>query len=338
MVRDALGQGAATTPYTFVPIRYPHGSNWNAIGDGMAALDADPAFNAGISWAAQSLAMDGDGAANSAHMGDADAAKLGENLAADMADALRPLATGDSAPPAEPPPETQPPAPATLSAGEGPDELVLEISQDAYEGDAEYTVSVDGTRIGGTFAASAWRSAGQSDTLTVRGDWGPGEHRVEVTFLNDRWDGTADADRNLHLDGATYNGEALAGAAAALMSTGSAGFVFSEAEAPEPEPPPAAEEGTDGTDLFDVTAAGGVFAGKGGRDLYVFEAGDGRVEIQDFEPGTDKLVFVGFDEEDVSAAESTEGGASGLLVTYGDGGGAFLAGVSALGSRDLTFG
>jgi hypothetical protein len=88
-VRDALGQGAATTPYTFVPVRYPYG-NFDAIGDGTAALDADPAFNASVSWAAWPLAMDGDGQANSNHMGDAGAVKLGEGLAAGMAETLRP--------------------------------------------------------------------------------------------------------------------------------------------------------------------------------------------------------------------------------------------------------
>ncbi len=92
MLRAALGQDAGTTPYTFVPIRYPYGGNFEAIGDGMAALDADPAFNASISWAAQSLTMDGDGFPNSSHMGDEDAVRLGESLAASMADTLRPLA------------------------------------------------------------------------------------------------------------------------------------------------------------------------------------------------------------------------------------------------------
>ena len=96
LVRGALGQDAGTTPYTFVPIRYPYGGNWEAIGDGMEALDADQAFNAEISWAAWSLAMDGDGYPNSGHMGDADAVQLGESLAASMAGTLRPLANGSA--------------------------------------------------------------------------------------------------------------------------------------------------------------------------------------------------------------------------------------------------
>ena len=90
-VRGALGQGAATTPYTFVPVRYAYGPHFGTISDGMGALDADPSFNASVSWAAWPLAMDGDGHANSSHMGDSDAVALGGSLAAEMAETLRPL-------------------------------------------------------------------------------------------------------------------------------------------------------------------------------------------------------------------------------------------------------
>jgi len=112
------------------------------------------------------------------------------------------------------------------SAGSGPDALVLRISQDAYRGDAQYTVSVDGQRVGGTFTASALHGSGRSDTLTLKGDWGAGEHAVTVEFLNDAWDGTPETDRNLHLDGMTYNGRAVDGAAATLWGVGAADFAF----------------------------------------------------------------------------------------------------------------
>ncbi|MBD0271191.1 MAG: family 16 glycosylhydrolase [Acetobacteraceae bacterium] len=124
-------------------------------------------------------------------------------------------------------------AASNLFAGSGPDTLVLKLSQDAYKGSAQYTASVDGKQVGGTFTASALRARGEADTLTLKGDWAAGAHEVEVEFLNDAWGGTAATDRNLHIDGATYNGEALAGAAADLMSAGSASFAFEEA-APAP--------------------------------------------------------------------------------------------------------
>src|ERR687893_1225772 len=130
-------------------------------------------------------------------------------------------------------------AATTPTAGTGPDALVLKISQDAYQGPAQYTVSVDGAQVGETFTASASRAAGQSDTLTLKGDWGAGEHTVEVTFLNDRWDGTAATDRNLYVDAVTYNGQAVAGAAQAVESDRAPGaFSFTGAAAPaEPQRP-----------------------------------------------------------------------------------------------------
>jgi hypothetical protein len=241
-------------------------------------------------------------------------------------------AAGRPEPPVLPPPG--------LVAGVGPDALVLKISQDAYQGSAEYTVSVDGTQVGGTFTASSSRAARQSDTLTLKGDWGPGEHSVEVRFLNDAWGGTAETDRNLHVDGATYNGQAVGGAAQTVWSDWQAGaFSFTEAAAPEVPARPVVE-GTAGPDLFDVDATGGVYTGAAGRDIYLLEAGDGPATITDFAPGTDKLVFVDFERADVATAQATEGGEAGLLVSYGgeDGGTVFLQGVSALAGRDLAFG
>ena len=229
------------------------------------------------------------------------------------------------------------PVSRTLTAGSGADELVLKISQDAYQGDAQYTVTVDGEQVGETFTAGALKSSGQSDTLTLKGDWAAGAHDVEVRFLNDAYGGSATADRNLHLDAATYNGQAVAGAAASLWDAGAAGFAFTEAAA---APAPVVKAGTAGADLFEAEAAGGVFTGGGGRDLFVLEAGDGHVTVTDFASSTDKLVFVDFDREDVAADQAIEGGVAGLLVSYGgdEGGTVFLQGVTALAARDLAFG
>ena len=102
----------------------------------------------------------------------------------DMARALAADASPNQ-PVVTPPVVTTPAKPVTLSAGTGSDTLVLKISQDAYQGSAQYTVSVDGKQVGGTFTASASHAAKQSDTLTLKGDWAAGAHKVEVKFLND---------------------------------------------------------------------------------------------------------------------------------------------------------
>ncbi|TXM92241.1 carbohydrate-binding domain-containing protein, partial [Methylobacterium sp. WL116] len=110
--------------------------------------------------------------------------------------------------------------PTSTSIGSGSDQLIFKISEDAYKGDAQYTVSVDGKQIGGTLTAHAAHTAGQSDTVTVNGDWAAGDHKVSINFLNDAYDGTASTDRNLYIDSVTYNGTAVSGSHLSLMSAG----------------------------------------------------------------------------------------------------------------------
>src|SRR5207248_2322575 len=52
-------------------------------------------------------------------------------------------------------------------------------------------------------------------------------HDVTVQFLNDAWDGTPSTDRNLYLDGASYDG-VDANVQHALMSAGSFDFNVSD--------------------------------------------------------------------------------------------------------------
>jgi hypothetical protein len=83
---------------------------------------------------------------------------------------------------------------------------------------------VDGTQIGGVLTAQALRGGGASDAVTVRGDFAPGSHSVSINFLNDAYGGSPAADRNLYLEGATYNGATVAGATATFEREGPQGF------------------------------------------------------------------------------------------------------------------
>ena len=135
------------------------------------------------------------------------------------------------------PPGTTPPAAgASVTVGSGSDTLVLKLSQDAYQGNAQYTVSLDGAQVGGVLTASATRASGLLDTLTVRADLAPGAHRVAVNFLNDRYDGSAATDRNLYVESGTYNGDTIAFTAKQLLSSGPAFIDFTEVA---PSTPPA---------------------------------------------------------------------------------------------------
>ena len=67
---------------------------------------------------------------------------------------------------------------ATIDIGTGADVLLLRITQDAWEGSARYTVSVDGVRIGAELEAVALRGRTLVDTVTVRGSWADGFHSL----------------------------------------------------------------------------------------------------------------------------------------------------------------
>jgi len=102
--------------------------------------------------------------------------------------------------------------------------LVLSLSEDAWQGDAQFTISIDGQQVGGVRTATASHAAGQSQAFAIDTTLSAGTHQVGVTFVNDAWGGTASTDRNLFLNGATYNGQSVAGSTATLLSNGTASF------------------------------------------------------------------------------------------------------------------
>ena len=112
-----------------------------------------------------------------------------------------------------------------VAFGDGPDAVTLAIAEDAYQGDAQFTVSIDGQQIGGVQIATALFGAGQAQAFTALGDFGPGPTYVEVDFLNDAYAGTPDTDRNLYVDSITAGGT-TANTDAALYSAGPADFVI----------------------------------------------------------------------------------------------------------------
>ena len=116
--------------------------------------------------------------------------------------------------------------PATV-LGTGSDSLTLNMSEDAWQGDAQFTVAVDGTQIGGTQTVTAAHAAGQDQAFVVNGNFGPGSHTVAVSFLNDAYGGSPMYDRNLYVDSASYDGQAVSGASLALLTTGTQSFQVS---------------------------------------------------------------------------------------------------------------
>ena len=269
------------------------------------------------------------------------------------------------------------PAPVSISVGLGSDALVLKISQDAYNGDAQYTISVDGKQVGGTLTAKALHALGQADTITVMGDWAPGAHSVSVNFLNDAFGGSASTDRNLYVDGGTYNGAPVGSAKLALFSAGAQSFQVTDntavpgstnpTPAPAPSPTSTTINGTLSADTLNGGSGNETIIGRGGNDTinggggndwieggrgnekltggagadtFAFSKGDGWDWISDFTSGTDKLRMIGMTPSEVSwTLQTWSGVGNGLEVVYNNGadGGVFLPNVNSLSASDFVF-
>jgi len=183
--------------------------------------------------------------------------------------------------PATPTPAPTPGTGVVTKVGSGSDTLTLKISQDAYQGDAQYAVFVDGKQVGGTFTAKALHGGSQFDTLEIKGDWGVGNHNVSVKLLNDLYHGTPQTDRNVYVESATYNGAAVTDSYRYVNSTDAKTFVVNDATAipgagtpaptptPTPTPTPAPSTGiklTKTTAPIKSTAAGQVIEN---QDIWV---------------------------------------------------------------------
>lgn len=117
----------------------------------------------------------------------------------------------------------------TGTAGSGSpasDTLVLQVSEDAYLGDAQFTVNVDGMQLGAVNTVTALDNLGNTQAFTVTGSFGAGPHTVTVDFLNDAYDGTPDTDRNLFVKSVTLDGTAIPGSTLAEYSAGPQSLSF----------------------------------------------------------------------------------------------------------------
>ena len=99
--------------------------------------------------------------------------------------------------------------------------LVLRLSGDAYQGNAKFTIALDGAQIGDTLSATAVHAAGETQTFTLAGAFAARPHSIAVQFVNDLKGAAAGEDRNLYVDGLSFNGEEI-GQSATLTANGTA--------------------------------------------------------------------------------------------------------------------
>jgi hypothetical protein len=179
-----------------------------------------------------------------------DDVQLWNGAPAQASAAISPAAAVAAAVASTPAPTPVPTIPTPTA--QGSQTLVLHVSEHAWMGDAQFTVTVDGRQLGGVHTATASHAMGQWQDVSLTGDFGPhGPSQVAVHYIDDASGGTAATDRNLYVSGIEVNGHHFAGAAAA--NTASLGHAdpsatdllvdgtvtFDTAGSAKPAPPPA---------------------------------------------------------------------------------------------------
>lgn len=104
------------------------------------------------------------------------------------------------------------------------DVLTLNVSEDAWLGDAQCYVTIDGQIFGGVTTITASHSAHSEQAITISANsLSSGSHRIGLAFINDLYGGTTATDRNLYLDSASLDGVKV-GSATELQTWGTATF------------------------------------------------------------------------------------------------------------------
>ena len=232
-------------------------------------------------------------------------------------------------------------AASSVTVGAGTDTIALKISEDAWQGDAQFNIMVDGTQIGSTQTAQASHAAGQDQTFNIMGDFGAGAHVVSIDFLDDAYGGTSDTDRNLYVDGASIDGTAIAGASLSLFSAGtqsisattattyvegSGGSVTtlgndtviagSGALTIDAQGPSVSVAGGSGAMTFIAHGGNDTVALGSGAAIFDFTNGEsgGSLTIANFTPGTDILHLQGYSGSGVSS-ETVSGGSTQIVLS-----------------------
>jgi Ca-dependent carbohydrate-binding module xylan-binding len=114
---------------------------------------------------------------------------------------------------------TEPPLYTTHSWQVGtvpPDQLVAYLSESAGTGNAQFIISVDGKQLGATQTVTASHPAGQAETFSFSGSYGPGSHTIAIDFSRD----TGTGGQNLYVGGIDYDGQHYATDTATLPKGG----------------------------------------------------------------------------------------------------------------------
>jgi Ca2+-binding RTX toxin-like protein len=182
------------------------------------------------------------------------------------------------------------PAPSPTPGGgvSQPTSLGLKVllSEDAFNGDAQFTIDVDGNHLAGPTSVTTAHSTGafQEFNYVFNTTAPDAPHTVAIHFVNDAWGGSPSADRNLYVGGIVFGNQAYAGQtaqndadlgqpgydpqSAEMFINGTVTFAnVTHAPSPSPAPTGGAIVGTEGSDSLTGTAAPETIRALGGDDI-----------------------------------------------------------------------
>ncbi len=97
--------------------------------------------------------------------------------------------------------------------------LTLAVAGDQYQGNPQFTVSVNGVQVGGPYSVSALYSSGNFQQFTLSGNFGiSAGSTVSVNYVNDA--SGPGGDRNLYVGSVTIDGQTYQGSVAAEGTNG----------------------------------------------------------------------------------------------------------------------
>uniref|UniRef100_UPI001C3FB766 Ig-like domain-containing protein n=3 Tax=Neokomagataea TaxID=1223423 RepID=UPI001C3FB766 len=99
------------------------------------------------------------------------------------------------------------------------DHLTLNMSEDAWEGNAQFQLYVNGSAVGPVQTVTADHHNGEKQAFEYWGNFPPNT-KFELVYLNDAWDPKSDGDRNLYLYSAQLNNENISDEKSYLLGGG----------------------------------------------------------------------------------------------------------------------
>lgn len=132
-------------------------------------------------------------------------------------------------------PTTTPVAATSLPAEGAPSTestLAFQMSGDAWHGDAQCIISVDGRQLGGVQTIGASHALGQSKRMSFLVKLGAGPHMASVEMVRAGSAGRSGLERQLYVEAIEFNGAQLARPMAVLQGSGRQDFALEPGRTP----------------------------------------------------------------------------------------------------------